>query len=99
MAKKMNSAEYGVIAALMLLFASSCAISEFQATDWSIHRVIVRGQTKEALASLEAQAQEEEKNASASWFPQAYWIAATEAYSQASTAAIFSGQLEKSIVY
>jgi len=51
------------------------------------------------MASLEAQAQEAEKNASASWFPQAYWQTATAAYSQASTAAIFSGQLEKSIAY
>src|SRR5262245_49953758 len=99
MAKKINSAERGVIAALMLFFASSCAIPEFQATDWSTNKAVVRGKTKEALASLEAQAQEAEKNASVSWFPQAYWVAATQAYSQASKAAIYSGQLEKSIAY
>ena len=95
----MNSAERGVIIALMLFFASSCAIPEFQATDWSIHRAVVRGKTKEALASLEAQAREAEKNASASWFPQAYWATATEAYSRASTAALYSGRLEESITY
>jgi CHAT domain-containing protein len=99
MAQKMNSAERGVIGALMLFFVSSCAIPEFQATDWSIHRAVVRGQTKEAVAFLAAQAQEAEKNASASWFPQQYWVAATEAYSRASTVARYSGQLEKSIAY
>src|SRR5262249_55755279 len=97
MATKMNSAERGVIVALMLFFASSCAIPEFQATDWSTYRAVVHGKTGEALASLEAQAQEAEKNVSASWFPQGYWIAATAAYNQASTAAMLSGQLEKSI--
>jgi len=97
MATKMNSAERGVIVALMLFFASSCAIPEFQATDWSTYRAVVHGKTGEALASLAAQAQEAEKNASASWFPQGYWIAATAAYNQASTAAMLSGQLEKSI--
>jgi tetratricopeptide (TPR) repeat protein len=99
MAQKMNSAERGVIVALMLFFVSSCAIPEFQATDWSIHRAVVRGQTKQALAFLAAQAQEAEKNASASWFPQAYWATATEAYSRASTAALYSGRLEESIAY
>jgi CHAT domain-containing protein len=84
---------------ILLLFASSCAIPEFQATDSSTYRAVVRGKTKEALASLEAQAQEAEKNASASWFPQAYWVAAAEAYSWASTVAIYSGRLEKSIAY
>jgi CHAT domain-containing protein len=84
---------------ILLLFASSCTIPEFQATDWSTYRAVVSGKTKEALASLEAQAQEAEKNASASWFPQAYWVAAANAYSRASTAAIYSGRLEKSIAY
>jgi CHAT domain-containing protein len=99
MAQKMNSAERGVIVGLMIFFTSSCAVSEFQITDLITYRAVVRGKTMEALASVVAQAQEAEKNASTSWFPQQYWVAATEAYSRASTLANHSGQLEKSIAY
>jgi len=81
------------------LFAIGCSVPKYRPTEASYRQAIVRGELKEALASFEAQAQEAEKNASTSWFPQQYWIAATEVYGLASSAALYSGQLEKSIAY
>src|SRR5262245_51609449 len=81
------------------LLAIGCFVPKYQPTEAAYHQAVVRAELREALASYEAQAQEAEKNASTSWFPQQYWIVATEAYSRASTAAIFNGQLEKSIAY
>lgn len=90
-----------LIAAAFLLFASSVAMSQskFEATYSSTYKALVQGKIKEALASLESQAQEAERNATTSWFPQRYWEAATDAYREAARAARFSGQLQKSITH
>jgi CHAT domain-containing protein/tetratricopeptide (TPR) repeat protein len=81
------------------LLAIGCSVPKYQPTAASYQQTIAPGEIQKTLASLVAQAREAEKNASAGWFSQAYWVAATEAYSRASTAAIYSGQLEKSIAY
>src|SRR6516165_4455160 len=81
------------------LFATSCSVPKYQPTAAPYEQAIVRGELKEALAFFETLAQQAEESASASWFPQEYWVTAAEAYSQASTAAFFTGQLEKSIAY
>ncbi len=86
-------------APLLLLFASSCAVPKFEGTFTSTHRALLRGEIKEALAFYETQAQEAEKNAATSWFPQQYWGAAVRAYLEAARAARLSGQLQKSIAY
>jgi tetratricopeptide (TPR) repeat protein len=105
MAKKMNSAEYGVIAAVMLFFASSCAVSEprFEVdlvnSAIPTRRALLRGEIKEALAFYEAEARQAEKNAAVSWFPERDWVVATVAYREASNAALQTGQLEKAINY
>src|SRR6476620_4412105 len=80
------------------LLAIACSVPRHQPTEASNSQAILRRELKR-LASYEAEAQEAERNASASWFPQAYWETASEAYSRASTAALYSGQLEKSISY
>src|SRR5262249_52769206 len=54
---------------------------------------------KEALTSYEAQAQEAEKNAQESLFPQQYWREAALAYGRAARAARQTGQLQKAITY
>src|SRR3990167_184245 len=89
-------------AAMVFLFASSCTIpqsEQYEATAVSWRKAFSRGQIKEALTSYEAQAQEAEKSARASLFPQQYWKAASAAYKWAAEAARFSGQLQKSITY
>jgi CHAT domain-containing protein/tetratricopeptide (TPR) repeat protein len=101
----MNSAEYGVVAAVMLFFASSCAVSEppFEVdlvnSAIPTRRALLRGEIKEALAFYEAEARQAEKNAAASWFPERDWVVATVAYREASSAALQTGQLEKAINY
>lgn len=93
--------KYWITIPLALLFSSSCATSEskYETTLASALRPIVRGETKQALASYESQAQETEKNAAASTFPEYYWAVAAGAYTAAANAAWFSGQLQKSITY
>jgi CHAT domain-containing protein len=59
----------------------------------------LEGRVREALASYEGQAQEAEKNAPTSWFPQQYWGTAVVAYMQAASAASVSGQLQKAVSY
>jgi CHAT domain-containing protein len=105
MAKKMNSAEYWVIVALMLFLTSSCAVSELRFevdlvnSGIPTRRALLRGEIKEALAFYEAEARQAEKNAAASWFPERDWVVATVAYREASSAALQTGQLEKAINY
>jgi CHAT domain-containing protein len=79
----------------LVLLAIGCSVPKYQATEPSDRQAIVRGRLEKALA----QAREAEKNASVSWFPEAYWETASEAYSRASTAALYSGRLEESIAY
>ena len=81
------------------LFGIGCSIPKYQPTVGSYRQAILQGQLKEALTSYEAQAQEEEKNAQGSLFPQQYWQAAADAYRLAAQAARDAGQLQKAITY
>ena len=76
-----------VASTLLLLFVQSCSVPRYQPTYFSTFRALLRGEINEALASYESQAQEAEKNAASSWFPQEYWKSATSAYTEASRAA------------
>ncbi len=72
---------------------------KFEVSYASSRLALLSGEVKEALASFESQAQEAEKNAAASSFPQQYWKLASANYREASRTAFFSGQLQKSITY
>ncbi len=84
-----------------LLLLASCAAEQpkFEATLASTRRALVSGEIKEALAHFESQAREAEASAASAWFPQEYWEAATAAYREASRAAFFAGQLQRSIAH
>lgn len=84
---------------LLLSLAGGCVVPTLDTKAPGPRRALRRGEIKEILASYEAQAREAEKNATASWFPDQYWETAATAYRQASTAALFSGQLQKSITF
>ena len=84
---------------LLTISCIGCAIEQpkFEVTATSTEAALVRGDVKEALAFYEARAQEAEKSAEASWFPQQYWDAATWAYIEASRSAGYTGQLQKQV--
>jgi tetratricopeptide (TPR) repeat protein len=91
-----------VFFSLPLLAISGCSVSKYQFGEASYREASVNGETQEALTSYEAQAQEAEKNAQASLFPQQYrqyWQAAVDAYRLAGRAAREAGQLQKAITY
>ncbi len=73
--------------------------AKFEANPESTQRALLRGEIKEALASYESQATDAEKNAAASLSPREHWRTASNAYVQASRAARFLGELQKSITY
>ena len=83
----------------LLLLAAGCSVPKYQPTVAAYRQAVLQGELKEALASYEAQAQEAEKNAQRSLFPQQYWQAAAEAYGRAARAAQETGQLQKAITY
>ena len=83
---------------LLLFFASGCAIPRSEGPA-AARRALLGGKINEALDSYESQAREAERNAAGSSFPQQYWEAASRSYTEAARAAMFSGQLQKSIIY
>jgi len=83
----------------LLLPTTSCGVPQYPPSHGTSYRAILRGEVREALASYEAQAEEAEKNAAASWFPQYDWGTASAAYVQASVLAQRSGQLQKGVTY
>jgi CHAT domain-containing protein len=97
-AKKRNAVAWTII---LILLVSGCAISqpEFEATAPSAWRALSAGKTKEALAFYEAAAQEAERSALSSTFPQQHWEHASAAYKYASRVALQSGDFQKSLIY
>ena len=57
-----------------------CSVPKYETYPSLLRSGYCSGQLKEALASYEYQAQEAEKNAQESLFPQQYWREAVEAY-------------------
>lgn len=88
-----------IISPLFLLFALSCSVPKLEADPASRNRAVLRGEIRETLAAYESQAQESEKNAAASFFPQRHWEDAARNYLEAAATAKLSGQLQKSISY
>ncbi len=95
----MKSLTFACLALVILVFTSSCAVPKFQPSYGTSYGALSRGELKETLASYEVQAQEAEKSAAVSWFPQFYWGNATIAYVEASRLAQWSGQFQKGITY
>lgn len=85
----------------IFLIASSCAVQQprFQATSGSFREARARGEIKEFLTAMEAEALAAEKNAATTLFPQQYLQAVHNAYSHAADAAMTIGQLEKAIAH
>jgi CHAT domain-containing protein len=86
---------------ILILLVSGCAVSqpEFEISGLSVRRAIYAGRTKEALAFYEAAAQEAERSALSSTFPQQQWERASAAYKYASQTARQSGDFQKALVY
>ena len=74
-------------------------LPSFDATFTSSRRALLSGEVNQAMASLESQAGEAEKNAAANQSPEPLWQAASRAYVEASRIARLSGQLQRAIVY
>jgi CHAT domain-containing protein len=96
---KMKTSSLSFLLASFLFAACSTEQANFQLDTTAVRAALVRGEVKEALAFYEARAQEAEKNAASSSFPQQYWEAAANAYDLAERSARSSGQLQKSITY
>jgi tetratricopeptide (TPR) repeat protein len=95
----MKNLRFAWLVLLSTLFVSSCAVSKFDGSNASLRSAVLRGEIKDALAFYEAEAQQAEKDATSSSFPQQYWGAAVGAYLQAADAARFAGQLQNAIAY
>ena len=86
---------------ILILLLSGCAVSqpEFEATAPSAWRALSAGRTKESLAFYESAAQEAERSALASTFPQQHWEHASAAYKYAAQLARQTGDFQKALVY
>ena len=84
---------------LLFLLGSGCSVSNVDTSFRAMRTAVLAGKINDALASYEIQAQEAEKAAAGSLFSQYYWGVAIVAYMQAASAANFSGQLQKAVVY
>src|SRR5215510_903067 len=86
---------------ILILLVSGCAVSqpEFEATAPSAWRAISAGKTREAAAFYEAAAQEAERGALSSTFPQQQWERASAAYAFACRMALQSGDYQKARLY
>ena len=99
---KLNSRLSVVLLPIVLV---GCTVSEPRFEIDLVHstlptrRALLKGEIKEALAFYEAEAEQAEKNAAVSWFPERDWVVATVAYREASVAARWSGQLQKAIAH
>ena len=84
---------------ILILLVSGCAVSqpEFEATAPSAWRAISAGKTREAAAFYEAAAQEAERSALSSTFPQQHWEHASAAYKYASQLARQTGDFQKAL--
>lgn len=85
------------LSAIFLLPESVLGQSKFEATQASTIEAIARGEAREALSAMEAQALEAEKNAASSSSPQRYWVQGARAYREAARAALNLAQLQKAI--
>jgi CHAT domain-containing protein/predicted negative regulator of RcsB-dependent stress response len=84
---------------LLFLLGSGCSVSNVDTSFRAMRTAVLAGKIKDALTSYEIQAQEAEKDAASSLFSQYYWGVAIVAYMQAASAANFSGQLQKAVIY
>jgi CHAT domain-containing protein len=93
------------ILVLVLCSVAGCSAGGYYvASDFEIgqvqRRAIIRGEIREFLAAMEANALEAEKNAATSWFSRRYYLVeASNFYRAASSAASTSGQIQKAISY
>lgn len=72
---------------------------KYEATPTATSAAIAKGEAREALAAMEAQGLEAEKNAASSPSPQRNWVEAANAYREAARAAQSLGQFQKAISY
>ena len=70
---------------------------KYEATPAATNAAIARGEAREALAAMEAQGLEAERNAASSPSPLRNWVEAANAYREAARAAQSLGQFQKAI--
>jgi CHAT domain-containing protein len=85
------------LVAIFLFPSWAAGQNKYEPNSASIIEAIGRGEAREALAALEAQGAEAEKNAASSSSPQRYWEQASSAYREAARAALILGQLQKAV--